>query len=66
MTSKGQCDCCGANDVELSFSVAYGIETWSCTEGCDAPEGAEPLEAYRRGSIMSAAAEAARLRKVQA
>lgn len=33
--TRGQCDCCGANDVELAFSIAYGIETWSCAEGCD-------------------------------
>jgi hypothetical protein len=32
--SKGPCDCCGADNVERSFSVTYGIETWSCTEGC--------------------------------
>jgi hypothetical protein len=31
----GQCDCCGADNVELSFCVAYGIETWSCAEGCE-------------------------------
>ncbi len=32
--SAGQCDCCGRTG-ELSFSVAYGIETWSCADGCE-------------------------------
>lgn len=30
----GQCDCCGKHG-ELAFSIAYGIETWSCAEGCE-------------------------------
>lgn len=50
MTDRtGQCDCCGADNVELSFSVAYGIETWSCVDGCDA----EKQEAQRVEALIN-------------
>lgn len=32
----GQCDACGREDRELRQTVAYGIETSVCAEGCDA------------------------------
>ncbi len=30
----GACDICNAQDVELSRSEMAGMETWSCSEGC--------------------------------
>lgn len=34
----GTCDCCGAQNVELSRGEIAGLEAWSCAEGC-APSG---------------------------
>jgi hypothetical protein len=28
--TKGQCDCCGRDDVRLAHTVACGIETYAC------------------------------------
>lgn len=28
----GECDCCGAHDVNLTFVMAYGIETYACSK----------------------------------
>ena len=36
----GACDICNAQNVELSRSELAGMETWSCTDGCD-PTAAE-------------------------
>ncbi len=38
----GACDCCNAQDVEISFTVFAGLETWACTDGC------KPVCAKRR------------------
>lgn len=34
----GACDICDRQNVELSFCVFAGIETYSCSEGCDSDE----------------------------
>ena len=43
----GACDICNAQNVEISFTVFAGLETWSCTEGCK-PQ--EPNELSRKPS----------------
>lgn len=44
----GHCDCCDKGPRELSFVVAYGLETWACWEcrGEDEPgDGDDDREA---------------------
>lgn len=38
---RGFCDCCDRGPRELSFTVAYGIDTWACWE-CTGGEEPEP------------------------
>ena len=28
----GSCDCCGEAPVKITFSIAYGIETYACSK----------------------------------
>lgn len=41
----GACDVCNAQRVEVSRSIAYGIETFACSEGCDNPQRLVDCEA---------------------
>lgn len=34
----GQCDACGRENRELRKTIAYGIETIVCAEGCEVAE----------------------------
>ena len=40
-TPKADCDCCGKY-AELSFSLSYGIDTWTCDECRNPPRERMP------------------------
>ncbi len=51
----GTCDCCEAQNVELSRSELAGLEPWSCLGGCKKPN---PLAVELRGHLASIFADA--------